>query len=85
MASPAAADNSLEMAGLIDPAIVVVAGSPVKIQLINADATSAHGMVITASGRSGSAMLMMTPRAASTGSAIWFLGDPTTAGLTPPP
>ena len=49
------------------------------IKLINADATSAQGLAITSSG-SSSWMPMMTTRAAFTGSAIWFLGEPTSAG-----
>jgi plastocyanin len=38
-------------------------------------------LVITARRYSSSRMPMMTARPTFTGSALWFLGDPTTAGM----
>ena len=51
------------------------------IQLITADPGTAHGLVITAADAAGSPMPMMTARPAFAGSALWFLGNPTAAGL----
>lgn len=49
------------------------------LRVINADPDTAHGLVITASQATSSWMPMMTARPAFTGSALWFLGNPTTA------
>ena len=46
-----------------------------------ADPGTAHGLVIAASGARSSRMPMMTARVAFPGSALWFLGDPTSAGM----
>ena len=82
VASPAGgADETFRIAGLVNPAITVPAGAPVSIQVINADPDTAHGLVITASPGVSSWMPMMTDRPVFTGSALWFLGDPTTAGM----
>jgi rusticyanin len=74
-------DETFRAAGLVNPRIIVPAGSQVTIQLINADSDTAHGLVITASDATGSWMPMMTARPAFTGSALWFLGNPTAAGM----
>jgi rusticyanin len=82
LASPAGGpDETFRAAGLVNPRIVVPAGARVTIQLINADSDTAHGLVITASDATGSWMPMMTARPAFTGSALWFLGNPTAAGM----
>jgi rusticyanin len=82
IASPAGGpDETFRAAGLVNPRIVVPAGARVSIQLINADPGAAHGLVITASNAAASWMPMVTARPAFTGSALWFLGNPTTAGL----
>jgi rusticyanin len=82
VASPAGGpDESFRAAGLVNPRIIVPAGARVVIQLVNADPDTAHGLVITASDAAGSRMPMMTARPAFTGSALWFLGTPTAAGL----
>jgi len=78
---PDAPDDRFRLAGLTDPAIVVKAGARVTIQVINADPGAAHGLVITASGARSAWMPMMTARPAFTGSALWFLGNPTSAGM----
>ena len=69
------------IAGLTDPAITVPAGAQVSIDVINADPDTAHGLVITASGTASSPMPMLTARPAFPGSAVWFLGNPTPAGM----
>ena len=74
-------DETFRAAGLVNPRIVVPAGARVSIQLINADPGTAHGLVITASDASTSWMPMMTARPAFAGSALWFLGNPTSAGM----
>jgi rusticyanin len=82
VASPAGGpDETFRIAGLTNPKVVVPAGARVTIQVINADPDTAHGLVITASHDLSSWMPMMTARPAFTGSALWFLGDPTTAGM----
>jgi rusticyanin len=82
LASPAGGpDETFRIAGLTDPAITVTAGAQVSIEVINADPDTAHGLVITASGAGFSWMPMLTARPAFTGSAVWFLGNPTSAGM----
>jgi rusticyanin len=82
LASPSGGpDETFRAAGLVNPRIVVPAGARVTIQLINADPGTAHGLVVTASGVSASPMPMMTARAAFTGASLWFLGNPTSAGM----
>jgi rusticyanin len=82
LASPAGGpDETFRIAGLTDPAITVKAGAQVSIEVINADPDTAHGLVITASGATSSWMPMMTARPAFPGSAVWFLGNPTPAGM----
>ena len=81
LASPSGGpDETFRIAGLTNPAIVVPAGSQVSIEVINADPDTAHGLVITAS-QDTTWMPMMTARPAFTGSALWFLGNPTSAGM----
>jgi rusticyanin len=81
LASPSMPAESFRIAGLTDPAIVVPAGAHVTIQLINADTDMAHGLVITAAEAARSPMPMMTAAPAFSGSALWFLGKPTAAGM----
>jgi rusticyanin len=78
---PGGPDETFRAAGLVNPRILVPAGARVSIQLINADPGTAHGLVITASDASTSWMPMMTARPAFAGSALWFLGNPTSAGM----
>lgn len=81
LASPAGGpDETFRIAGLTDPAITVPAGAQVSIEVINADPDTAHGLVIAAGGNTTSWMPMLTARPAFTGSAVWFLGNPTSAG-----
>ncbi len=81
LASPSGGpDETFRIAGMTNPAIVVPAGAQVSIEVINADPDTAHGLVITAS-KDTTWMPMMTARPAFTGSALWFLGNPTTAGM----
>jgi rusticyanin len=82
LASPSGGpDEAFRVAGLTNPAIIVPAGAYVTIQVINADPATAHGLVITASNAAAAWMPMMTARPAFTGSALWFLGNPTPAGM----
>ena len=74
-------DETFRIAGLADPKVVVPAGTRVSIEVVNADYDTAHGLVVTVSGARSSWMPMMTSRPAFTGSALWFLGDPTAAGM----
>ena len=81
LASPSGGpDETFRIAGMTNPAIVVPAGARVSIEVINADPDTAHGLVITAS-QDTTWMPMMTQRPAFTGSALWFLGNPTSAGM----
>lgn len=82
LASPSGGrDETFRIAGLTDPAIIVRAGARVSIEIINADPDTAHGLVITPSHAGASWMPMMTARSAFPGSALWFLGNPTSAGM----
>jgi rusticyanin len=82
VASPAGGpDETFRAAGLVNPRIIVPAGARVAVQLINADPDTAHGLVITAADAAGSWMPMMTARPAFADSALWFLGNPTSAGM----
>jgi len=82
LASPSGGpDETFRIAGMTNPAIEVPAGTQVSIEVINADPDTAHGLVITASAAASSPMPMMTERPAFTGSALWFLGNPTSAGM----
>jgi rusticyanin len=82
IASPAGGpDESFRTAGLVDPTIVVRAGTHVSIELVNADPDMAHGLVVSAGGSASSWMPMMTAAPAFAGSALWFLGNPTSAGM----
>jgi rusticyanin len=82
VASPAGGpDETFRIAGLADPAIVVPAGARVSIEVVNADPDTAHGLVVTASQDTTSPMPMMTSQPAFAGSAVWFLGNPTSAGM----
>jgi rusticyanin len=82
LASPSGGpDETFRMAGLVNPAIVVKAGAHVSIEVVNADSGTAHGLVVTAGDARSSWMPMMTARPAFPGSALWFLGNPTSAGM----
>lgn len=82
LASPAGGrDETFRIGGMTNPTIVVKTGTHVSIEVINADPGTAHGLVVTANGATSSWMPMMTARPAFTGSALWFLGGPTSAGM----
>jgi rusticyanin len=82
LASPAGGpDETFRIAGMVNPTLTVPAGSHVSIEVINADPGTAHGLVITAGNPRSSWMPMMTAAPAFGGSALWFLGNPTAAGM----
>jgi len=82
LVSPASGpDETYRIAGLVNPTITVPAGAQVTMQVINADHDTAHGLVVTARGATSSWMPMMTTAPAFRGSALWFLGNPTAAGM----
>jgi rusticyanin len=82
VASPSGGpDETFRIAGMVNPTIEVNADTRVRIEVVNADADAAHGLVVTATGTRSSWMPMMTARPAFTGSALWFLGEPTSAGM----
>jgi FtsP/CotA-like multicopper oxidase with cupredoxin domain len=74
-------DETFRVAGMVDPTIIVPLGATVAIQVINADDDTAHGLVVTPDTGGASAMPMMTAAPAFPGAALWFLGDPTPAGM----
>ena len=78
---PGGPDETFRIAGVVNPAVVVPAGAKVSIEVVNADPDTAHGLVITASDGRSSWMPMMTDRPAFTRAALWFLGNPTAAGM----
>jgi rusticyanin len=77
----AGAAGGFRVAGMVNPAITVPAGATVSVEVINADHDTAHGLVITGSRGQLSWMPMMTNRPAFTGSALWFLAEPTATGM----
>ena len=82
MASPSGGpDETFRIAGLVNPTIEVRAGARVSVEVVNADLDTAHGFVVTAARSTSSSMPMMTTRPAFSGSALWFLGNPTSAGM----
>ena len=81
LASASTADDTFEVAGLIDPTIAVPARSSVTLDLINADSSSAHGIVIGAGTAQTPLMPMMSDPPAFVRAALWFLGDATAAGM----
>ena len=82
LASPAGGpDETFRIAGLVNPTVVVPRGAKVSIQVINADPDTAHGLVVTPSGAASTWMPMMSASPAFPGSALWFLGNPTAAGM----
>jgi rusticyanin len=82
LASPSGGgDATFRVAGMVNPTISVRAGSRVSIEIVNADPDAAHGFVVTTASSTTSAMPMMTSAPAFNGSAVWFLGNPTSAGM----
>jgi rusticyanin len=73
--------ETFRIAGMVNPAIVVKAGARVSIEVINADPDTAQGLVVTGGQATPSRMPMMTSSPAFPGSAVWFLGNPTSAGM----
>jgi rusticyanin len=78
---PGGPDETFRIAGLVNPTVVVPSGARVSIQVINADPDTAHGMVITGRAAARSWMPMMSGPPAFPGAALWFLGNPTSAGM----
>lgn len=81
LASPSMPAENFEVAGLTDPTIVVGQGARVTVELVNADSDMAHGFVVSDTSVGSSWMPMMTAGPAFSGSALWFLGEPTSAGM----
>jgi rusticyanin len=74
-------DETFRIAGLVNPTIVVPTGASITIDLVNADPDTAHGIVVTTSGSASAWMPMMRTNPAFSGAALWFLGNPTAAGM----
>lgn len=82
LASPAGGpDETFRIAGLVNPTLIVPARAHVSIEVVNADHDTAHGLVLSAGGARSSWMPMMTGAPAFAGSALWYLGNPTAAGM----
>lgn len=82
LASPSGGpDETYRIAGLVNPTINVPIDSGVSIEVVNADAHTAHGLVVAPKGSASSWMPMMTAAPAFPGSALWFLGNPTSSGM----
>ena len=81
LASPSMPAENFKLAGLTDPTIVVPKGAQVHVELVNADDDMAHGFVVSAQGAGNSWMPMMSAPPAFAGSALWFLGEKTSAGM----
>jgi rusticyanin len=82
LASPSSGpDDAFRAAGLVNPTIVVSKGTRVTIEVVNAASGEANGLVIAAKGSASSAMPMLSAAPSFSGSAMWFLGGPTSAGM----
>jgi rusticyanin len=82
LASPSGGpEMTFRIAGLVNPTIEVQKGAQVSIEVVNADSDTAHGLVISTTRSASSRMPMMTAARAFDGSTLWFLGDPTSAGM----
>jgi rusticyanin len=82
LASPSMPQENFEIAGMVNPTVVVPLGAQVTIQFVNADTDMAHGLVVTANNAAAtSVMPMMTAPPAFSGAALWFLGEATSAGM----
>jgi rusticyanin len=82
LASPTGGpDETFRIAGMVNPTVVVKKGAQVSVELINADASAAHGFVVTTSAASAAWMPMAAAQPVFSDSAVWFLGDPTTTGM----
>jgi rusticyanin len=73
--------ETFRVAGMVNPTITVKSGARITIEVVNADSDAAQGLVVTASGSASSEMPMMSAVPAFSGSAVWFLGSPTSAGM----
>ena len=78
---PGNPDETFRAAGLVNPTIVVPREAQVTMTLVNADPDTAHGLVVTSTGSALSYMPMMAATEAFSGGALWFLGNPTSAGM----
>jgi rusticyanin len=74
-------DDTFTVAGLVNPTITVPAGAEVSVEVVNADPDAAEGFVIVPRGSARSWAPMTKARREFAGSALWFLGDPTGAGM----
>jgi len=74
-------DETFRAGGLVNPTVAVPQGAQVTVTLVNADPDTAHGLVVTSTGAASSYMPMMTTPDAFSGAAVWFLGNPTSAGM----
>jgi len=82
LAGPAGGpDETFRIAGLVNPTITVPPGARVSMRVVNADHDTAHGLAVTTTGAASSWMPMMTAAPAFRGSALWFLPNPTSAGM----
>ena len=81
LASPSSRDETFRAAGMVNPTIVVHKGARVSFEVINADPDMAQGLVVTSGTSASSRLPMMTTTHAFSGSALWFLGEPTSAGM----
>ena len=78
---PGGPDETFRIAGLVNPTISVPVGARVTMHVVNADPDTAHGLVITAPEVAGAYLPMMGGPPSFAGAAVWFLGEPTAAGL----
>jgi rusticyanin len=74
-------DETFRIAGMVNPTLMVPRGARVTIQIVNADADTAHGLVITRPRAASVWMPMMLATPAFSGAAVWVLGNPTAAGM----
>jgi FtsP/CotA-like multicopper oxidase with cupredoxin domain len=78
---PGSPKESFRIAGMTNPTITVKSGALISIEVVNADSDAAHGLAIAADGSASSQTPMLTAAPAFSGAAVWFLGNPTSAGM----
>ena len=74
-------DETFRIAGMVNPPLAVPMGARVTIRIVNADADTAHGFVVTRPEATSAWMPMTRSTPAFSGAAVWVLGNPTAAGM----
>lgn len=72
--------HEFSIAGMSNPTVEVPEGATVRLELVNEDTASAHGLVVVPEGAASRRTPMAGAAPAFPGAALWFIGDATPAG-----